>query len=70
MDLFVPIPRDQNGCLEGGVAPIGSRKSPSSSSTLEPLMVLEDVVVISVAQVENEVRRGHPSPQDTARRQL
>jgi hypothetical protein len=68
MDLFVRIARDQNGRLEGSVAPIGSGTPCSFSSTLELVMVLEDVV-IPVAQGVNQVRRGQPGPRETARRQ-
>jgi hypothetical protein len=68
MDLFVRISRDQNGRLEGRLAPIGSGTSRAFTNTLELLTVLEDVV-IPVAQGENEVRRGHPGPRSTARRQ-
>ena len=68
MDLFVRISRDQNGRLEGSVAPRGPGTSRSFSSTLELLKVLEDVVV-PVAQGENEVRRGHSGPRSAARRQ-
>jgi hypothetical protein len=65
MDLFVRISRDQNGRLEGSVAPRGSRTSRSFSSTLELLKVLEEVV-LPVAQGESEVRRGHPGTRGTA----